>query len=105
MALEFVLGWFFEDIEFLRVDRSILFFTRQRGKLLPKVFVFLLQRRYFFLESKYGFPFDLEAIALGVDISEADRDLLCKDLRALLIIVLDEVFENVLVELVLLLAG
>ena len=49
VSFEFVLGWFFEDIEFLGVYRPILLFVRQRRHFFLNAFIFLLKCRYFFL--------------------------------------------------------
>lgn len=89
VPFEFVLCWFFEHVEFLGVNRPILFFVRHGSDILLQTLILLLQGGYLLLESKYRFPFDFEPVALRVDIGKINRDLLREGLSCVLVLLLN----------------
>ena len=75
------------------------------AEVLLQILDLFFQVIYFLLEGEDAFPFDFEFITLGVDFSERDSDLFREDFCAFGVLVFDEVFENVFIELVFLVAG
>lgn len=74
------------------------FLGRSFGSLL-QVLDLLFEVDYLFLQCEDGLPLDFQLIPFGIDIGKTDAYLLREFLGSGCEVVLDEIFENVLVEL------
>jgi hypothetical protein len=75
------------------------FFIGQLLEFFFEVLVFFLQHRYLLLEREDRLPLDLQSVAFGVHVGQTDLYFLSKDFSRLGVIVFDEIFEHIFIEL------
>jgi hypothetical protein len=99
VTFEFELGRGFGEEEILDVGILLAFFDGSLREIFLQIFDLFFEVVYFFLEREDALPLQLQFVAFGVHICEGNADLLSENFGCFGVFILNQVFEDVLVEL------